>query len=406
MIQLDEKTLADLTKNCKTQEDLFGENGLIKLLVKRALENVLEHEMTSHLGYDKHSISGSNTGNSRNGHSSKTIRTDSGNVNLTIPRDRNGDFAAKIITKNSKTIGKLDKQVISLYAKGLSTRDIQEQLEDIYGTEVSPQFISNVTDGVMDDVVAWRNRPLDPIYPIIYMDCIVVKIKENKQITSHAIYFALGVNMEGQKELLGMWVSPNEGAKFWLHVLTELKTRGVEDILIACVDGLTGFPEAIEAAYPKTTVQLCIVHLIRNSLKFVSHKEKKSIAADLKKIYSAVNLEEAEMELKNFKEKHDDRYPSISDIWTRNWSEIIPFLQYPKDIRKAVYTTNAIESVNSSLRKIIKNRQLFPNDLAIKKILYLALRNISKKWSMPIHNWKSALNQFAIIFADRFPERF
>ena len=340
MIQLDEKTLADLTKNCKTQEDLFGKNGLIKLLVKRALENVLEHEMTSHLGYDKHSISGSNTGNSRNGHSSKTIRADSGEVNLNIPRDRNGDFVAKIIPKNSKTIGKLDKQVISLYAKGLSTRDIQEQLEEIYGTEVSPQFISNVTDGVMDDVVAWRNRPLDAIYPIIYMDCIVVKIKENKQITNHAIYFALGVNMEGQKELLGMWVSQNEGAKFWLHVLTELKTRGVEDILIACVDGLTGFPEAIETAYPKTTVQLCIVHLIRNSVKFVSYKERKAICADLKDIYKASTVEGAESALDSFSEKWDKKYPNISQMWINKGSFQFLVGQMPSILNPCKSITN------------------------------------------------------------------
>ena len=235
---------------------------------------------------------------------------------------------------------------------------------------------------------------------------LVVKAKEDKRIINKAVYVALGVNMEGQKEILGLWIGENEGVKFWLAIITELRNRGVEDVFIFCVDGLKGFPEAINSVYPKSQVQLCIVHLVRNSLKFVPHKEKKEIATDLKKIYSAINSEEAEEELKSFKKKHDNKYPSISDIWARNWSEIIPFLQYPKDIRKAVYTTNAIESVNSSLRKIIKNKQLFPNDLAIKKILYLALRNISKKWSMPIHNWKSALNQFSIIFADRFPDNF
>ena len=249
-------------------------------------------------------------------------------------------------------------------------------------------------------------KPLEKIYPIIFLDALVVKAKEDKRIINKAVYVALGVNMAGQKEILGLWIGENEGAKFWLSIITELRNRGVEDVFIFCVDGLKGFPEAINSVYPKSQVQLCIVHLIRNSLKFVPHKEKKEIAADLKKIYSAINSEEAEEELKNFKKKYDHKNPTIGDIWARNWTEIIPFLQYPKDIRKAVYTTNAIESVNSSLRKIIKNRQLFPNDLAIKKILYLALRNISKKWSMPIHNWKSALNQFSIIFADRFPDNF
>lgn len=406
--QFSKELLDDLMKdyNPNNPEGLIGRDGLLNGLKKALIERALNAEMDFHLGYNKHESRSEDCENYRNGCSSKTILTGDGQITIDNPRDRDSSFEPSIIEKNQTRFTEFDDKIISLYARGMTISEIKGHLEESYGVERSPEFISNVTDAVIDELNIWQNRPLDKTYPIIYLDALVIKCKEDKRVINKAVYIALGVNMDGKKEILGIWIGENEGAKFWLSIVTEFKNRGIEDVFIFCVDGLKGFPEAINSVYPQSQVQLCIVHLIRNSLKFVSYKERKSIASDLKKIYSAVNLEEAELELKNFKEKYDEKYPSISDIWTRNWSQIIPFLQYPKDIRKAVYTTNAIESVNSSLRKIIKNRQLFPNDLAIMKILYLALRNISKKWSMPIHNWKSALNQFAIIFADRFPERF
>ena len=290
-----------------------------------------------------------------------------------------------------------------MYARGMSVRDIQDCLLDMYQIDVSEGLISQATDSVLEEVKDWQNRPLDKTYPIVFLDCIVIKSREDKRVSNRSIYLALGVNMDGKKELLGMWISKNEGAKFWLGVITELRNRGVEDIFIACVDGLKGFPEAIEAVFPHAQVQLCIVHMIRNSVKYVSWKDRKKLCADLKAIYTARNVEEAESELEEFAEKWDDKFPTISKLWRNHWSNIIPFFDYPDDIRKAIYTTNAIESVNRSLRKVIKTKGVFPNDVAILKILYLALENISKKWTMPIRNWKSALNQFAIKFEGRFP---
>ncbi len=293
---------------------------------------------------------------------------------------------------------------MSLYARGMSTRDIQAQLQDLYGVEVSPALISNVTEGVSEEVRAWQSRSLDAVYPIVYLDALVVKIKENKQVINKAIYLALGVNCQGSKEVLGMWVSQNEGAKFWLSILTELRNRGLQDIFICCVDGLTGFPEAIEAVYPKTTVQLCIVHMIRNSLRYVSYKERKAVVADLKTIYRAQTVDEAESALTVFAEKWDSQYPSISRLWLEHWEKIIPFFAYPGEIRKVVYTTNAIESLNMTFRKVLKNKRFFPSDEAAFKQLYLALQNISKKWTMPIRDWGLAMNRFMIQFGDRVPK--
>jgi putative transposase len=288
----------------------------------------------------------------------------------------------------------------------MTVSEIAGHLEEIYGVEVSGDFISNVTDQIIDEVESWQNRGLDKIYPVIFLDCIVVKCKEDNRVINKAVYLALAINMDGSKEILGFWIANNEGAKFWLSIITELKNRGILDVFIFCVDGLKWLPEAITSVYPKSQIQLCIVHMVRNSLKFVPFKDRKEVATDLKKIYTAINEEMAKKELNSFKQKWDSKYPTISDSWKRHWAEIVPFLAFPDDIRKAIYTTNAIESVNFTLRKIIKNKQLFPNALAIKKIIYLALRNIAKKWTMPIHNWKPALNQFAIVFADRFPDDF
>lgn len=401
---IDLDLIDDLIKNCKTQEDIFGKGGLFKQIQKAILERALEGEMNTELGYSKHDQVGDNSGNSRNGHSKKTIKTGSGEFPIQIPRDRNGDFVPKIIPKNQTRFDGFDDKIISLYARGMSTRDIQAELEEMYEVEVSATLISNVTNEVIDEVKAWQSRPLDKVYPIVYLDALVIKINEDKRVINKSFYLAVGVNLEGQKELLGIWISQNEGAKFWMNVLTELKNRGVEDIFIACVDGLTGFPEAIESVYPNTQVQLCIVHMVRNSLRYVGWKTRKTVAADLRSIYTAKTIDEAELALKSFSEKWDEQYASISKSWKNRWENIIPLFDYPAEIRKAIYTTNAIESINMSIRKVIKNKRVFPSDEAALKQLYLALRNISKKWTMPIRDWGPALNRFAIMFPDRVPE--
>jgi len=314
-----------------------------------------------------------------------------------------GTFEPQIIGKRQRNFKEFDDKIISMYARGMSSRDIQGHLYDIYGIEVSAEFISNVTDSIVEEVTAWQNRPLDEIYPIVYLDAIRIKTKDNGHIINKAVYLALGVNIEGNKEALGMWIAKTEGAKFWLQIMTELKNRGVNDIFIACVDGLTGFEEAINSVYPQTQVQLCIVHMIRNSLKYVPYKDRKKITPDLKAIYTAANSEAARLELEKFKQKWDNKYPTIYEIWNAKWDGIIPFLAYPEYIRKAIYTTNAIESLNHSLRKITKTKGSFSHDTAVFKLIYLGLKNASKKWTMPIRDWKQALNQFAIIFEGRFP---
>ena len=324
-------------------------------------------------------------------------------MSIDIPRDRDGDFEPQLIGKHQTRWSGFDDKIISLYARGMTVREIKSHLEEMYGAEVSPTLISSVTDAVMEEAKAWQMRPLDRLYPIVYLDCIHVKVRDNGMVRAKAVYLALGINMNGEKELLGIWIAQTEGAKFWLQVVTEIKNRGVQDIFIACVDGLKGFPEAIEAVFPKTDVQLCIVHMVRYSLNYVSWKMRKEIAADLRSIYAAATLEEAELQMDAFEEKWADTYPPIIQSWRRNWQRIIPFFDYPPEIRKVIYTTNAIESVNMSLRKITKNRGSFPNDDALTKLFYLALRNISKKWTMPIRDWKSALNRFSIQFDDRMP---
>lgn len=387
-------------------EELIGKDGLLNDLKKALIERALSAELDIHLGYKKNQPSINDGDNYRNGSGTKTIITEEEKISINTPRDRSGTFEPQIIKKGQRRFNGFDQKIISMYARGMTVSDIQDHLQEIYGVEVSGDFISNVTDEIIDEVEIWQNRPLDKVYPIIFLDAIIVKSKQDNHIINKAVYLALAINMDGSKEILGLWISNNEGAKFWLSIVTELKNRGLQDVFIFCVDGLKGLPEAINSVYPKSQVQLCIVHMVRNSLKFVPHKEKKNVAGDLKKIYGSVNEEQAKSELISFKEKWDNKYPTISDSWQRNWTEIIPFLAFPGEIRKAIYTTNAIESVNFTLRKIIKNKQLFPNDIAIKKIIYLTLRNIAKKWTMPIHNWKSALNQFAIVFADRFPDNF
>jgi len=392
-----------LLSGYKKPEDLIGENGLLKQLTKALVERALEAEMTEHLGHARHNPVMNPSGNTRNGKSQKTLKGDFGELPIEIPRDRHGSFEPQIIAKHQSRWTGFDDKIISLYARGLTVREIQSHLEELYGTEVSPSLISSVTDAVADEVKAWQSRPLEPIYPIVYLDCIHVKVRDTGAVRVKAVYLAIGINVSGEKEVLGLWIAQTEGAKFWLQVVTELKNRGVQDIFIACVDGLKGFPEAIETVYPQTAVQLCIVHLVRNSLNYVGWKMRKQIAADLKQIYQSATVDEAEQRLAEFETQWNDAYPPIAQIWRRNWSRIIPFFDYPPEIRRIIYTTNAIESVNMSLRKISKNRGSFPSDEALSKLFYLALMNISKKWTMPLHDWKAALNRFSIQFDDRMP---
>jgi len=396
-----EKLLDEIDFHNLSPEDITGPKGLIKQLTKRMLEKAMNAEMNDHLGYEKYERSESSDPNSRNGKSKKTIKTNNGDISLDIPRDRNGKYDPKIISKHQRRFKGFDDKIISMYGFGMTIRDIQKHLFDMYDVEVSAELISNVTDAIMDDVREWRNRPLDNMYPIIFFDALVVKGRTDGRVSNKSVYTAIGINMEGQKEVLGLWIADTEGAKFWLGIVTELKNRGVDDILIACIDGLKGFPDAINSVFPHTRIQLCIVHMIRNSTKYASWKERKAICIDLKLIYSATTEEEGLLALEDFAEKWDKKYPMIYRSWKDNWENLNAFFDYPEDIRKAIYTTNAIESLNSSLKKVTKKRSAFPTDDAIYKVLYLALRNASKRWSMPIRNWGTAINQFAIHFDGR-----
>ena len=380
-------------KGIKSEQDLTD---FRKILTKITVEAALNAELEEHLGYALHEKS--NTNNSRNGYSSKSIRTEDGQVPLETPRDREGSFEPQLVKKNQTRFTSMDDKILYLYAKGMTTREIVDTFKEMYDADISPTLISRVTNAVIDQVVEWQARPLDSVYPIVYLDCLVVKIRQDKQVINKAIYLALGVNIEGHKELLGMWISENEGAKFWLNVLTELQNRGVNDILIACVDGLKGFPEAINTVYPQAQVQLCIVHMVRNSMKYVPWKDYKAVTGDLKRIYQSVTEEEALLELDNFCSRWDDKYPQISRSWRAHWGNLNTLFKYPQDIRKAIYTTNAIESLNSVIRKAIKKRKLFPSDDSARKVVYLAIVAASKKCTMPIRNWKMALNRFMIEF--------
>ena len=395
--------LDELLKGCNGPKDILGAHGLMKQLSKRLVERALQAEMSEHLGYEPHARGDESLTNSRNGRGKKHIQTDTGAFDIEVPRDRDGSFEPQLVKKRQRRLEGFDDKVLSLYARGLSTREIQAQLEDLYGTEVSPTLISNVTAQVLEEVQAWQSRPLSTVYPIVYFDALVVKSREEGPVSNKAVYVALGINLEGEKELLGLWIGQSEGAKFWLSVFNELKTRGMEDCFIACVDGLKGLPEAIEAVFPQTQVQLCIVHKVRNSLKYVPWKERKAVAADLRAIYGAATLGEAEQALERFSQKWDDKYPAISPNWRTHWQRLTVFFDYPPEIRRVIYTTNAIESLNYTLRRILKNRGAFPNDQAVMKLLYMGLKNVAKKWTRPIRNWKQAMNQFVILFGDRVP---
>ncbi|WP_145590231.1 IS256 family transposase [Yersinia aleksiciae] len=397
---MDEKKLkalaAELAKGLKTEADL---NAFSRMLTKLTVETALNAELTEHLGHEKNAPkSGSNT---RNGYSSKTLLCDDGEIELSTPRDRENTFEPQLIKKNQTRITQMDSQILSLYAKGMTTREIVATFKEMYDADVSPTLISKVTDAVKEQVTEWQNRPLDTLYPIVYLDCIVVKVRHNGSVINKAVFLALGINTEGQKELLGMWLAENEGAKFWLSVLTELKNRGLQDILIACVDGLKGFPDAINSVYPQTHIQLCIIHMVRNSLKYVSWKDYKAVTSGLKMVYQAPTEEAALMALDKFAEVWDDKYPQINKSWRVHWENLNTFFGYPPDIRKAIYTTNAIESLNSVIRQAIKKRKVFPTDDSVRKVIYLAIRDASKKWSMPIQNWRLAMSRFIIEFGDR-----
>ncbi|PHM39713.1 IS256 family transposase [Xenorhabdus miraniensis] len=386
----------ELAKNLKTPDDL---NQFDRLLKKLSVEAALNAEMSHHLGYEKNQ---SKTGtNSRNGYTSKTVMTGDGPLELSTPRDRESSFEPLLIKKNQTRFTGMDNQILTLYAKGMTTREIVATFKELYDVDVSPALISKVTDAVMEQVIEWQNRPLDAIYPIVYLDCIVLKVRQDNRVINKSVFLALGINIEGQKELLGMWLAENEGAKFWLNVLTELKNRGLNDILIACVDGLKGFPDAINAVYPETRIQLCIVHMVRNSLRFVAWKDYKAVTRDLKTIYQAPTEEAALQALNAFSEIWDHRYPQISRSWQANWDNLSTFFDYPTEIRKVIYTTNAIESLNSVIRHAIKKRKVFPTDDAVKKVIWLAIQAASKKWTMPLQDWRMAMSRFIIEFGDR-----
>jgi len=394
------KTIAQAAaKTIKTEADL---NEFRQILTKITVETALNAELDDHLGYSKHESSDSS--NSRNGFMGKTLQTDDGQFEIDTPRDREGSFEPQLVKKCQRRFTSMDDKILFLYAQGMTTREIVATFKEMYDADVSAILISKVTDAVLEQVVEWQSRPLDAVYPIVYLDCIVVKIRQDKQVINKAFYLALGVNMEGHKELLGLWLSENEGAKFWLNVLTELQNRGVKDILIACVDGLKGFPDAISTAFPDAQIQLCIVHMVRNSLKYVTWKDYKAVTADLKQVYQSATEEEALLALDRFCDRWDDKYPQISKSWRTHWENLNTLFNYPQEIRKAIYTTNAIESLNSVIRKAIKKRKLFPTDDSAKKVIYLAIQAASKKWTMPIRNWKLALNRFMIEFEDRLTD--
>ena len=399
-MEIRKELLDELIKDYKKPEDLIGETGLLKQLTKALMERALGAELTDHLGYEKHDPAGYNSGNSRNGTSPKTVKGDFGEMVVETPRDRNGSFEPRILQKHQTRFDGFDDKILSMYARGMTTREIQGHLQQMYGVEVSPTLISAVTDAVMEEVKAWQNRPLEPIYGLLFLDALFVKMRHEGRVENRAVYVAIGVDLEGRKDVLGLWTSSNEGAKFWLGVLTELKNRGVKDVLIACIDGLKGFPQAVEAVFPEARVQLCIVHLVRASLNYVSWKERKQVAADLKAIYRAASERQAEQELKEFIAKWGDRYQAIGKLWKDNWERVIPFFEFPPDVRRVIYTTNAVESLHMSLRKIIKTRGSFPSEEAALKLLYLALRNVSAKWDT-IQHWKQALNHFQLLWGER-----
>ena len=401
--RISNEVIDQLLAGASSEEEIAGPGGLLAELTKRLVERAMEVELTDHLGFEPHLEPAGGTGNTRNGTSPKTLITEHGKVALDAPRDRDGSFEPRIVRKRQRRFVGFDDKILALYSRGLSVRDIRAHLQEIFGVEVSIDLISRVTDAVMDDVREWAKRPLEDVYPIVFLDCMVLKVREGGSVQRRALYLALGVTLDGDRDVLGMWFQETEGAKFWMQVLTDLKTRGVRDILIACVDGLTGFPEAIEAVFPKTTVQTCLVHLIRASLKYVPRREREQVARDLKPIYTASDADQAHFELEAFDEKWGQRFPVITKAWLDAWEHVTPFLAFPPEVRRVIYTTNAIEALNRQLRKAIKTKGSFPNEDAARKLVYLALQNAVPQWTRT-RNWTTALLAFKIHFGDRIPD--
>jgi len=402
-LEVSDEVLDALLGGARTAQEIAGPGGLLAQLTGRLLGRALQAELTEHLGYEPGQAPLGGAGNARNGRPSKTVLTDHGAVRVANPRDRKGTFEPQIIGKRQTRWVGFDEQVIALYGRGLSTRDIQAHLGEIYGTEVSPDLISRVTDAVLADAKAWQQRPLEAVYPILYLDALVVKIRDGRTVRNHACYVAIGVNLDGERDVLGLWFQQTEGAKFWMGVLSELNQRGVADVLVCCVDGLTGFTDAIEAVFPHAMVQTCVVHQVRASLRFVPYKDRRAVAQDLKKIYTAVDQDAAGDELQAFAEKWDHRYPTISRSWLEHWEQITPFLAFPSDVRRIIYTTNAIEALNRQIRKVIKTKGHFPTEDAARKLIYLAITNAAPRWRNAYH-WTSALVAFKIHFGARVPD--
>jgi putative transposase len=395
--------LDELLKEYKGPEDFYGPEGLLKQLSKALIERAMRAELAEQIGYEKSESGEKPSGNRRNGKSTKTLRTDQGPMEIEVPRDREGEFEPRIVGKHQREWRGFDDKILAMYSHGMSTRGIQATIKDIYNVDISPELVSRVTDEVKGLAEEWRNRPLEPFYPVMFFDALRVNIRDEGHVGKKAVYLALAIRLDGQKELLGMWIERGEGSKFWMGVLNELKNRGVQDISLAAVDGLTGFPDAVNAVFPQAEVQLCIVHMVRNSVKYVPYKDRKAVASGLKEVYLAPSEEAAGNALDRFGEKWDGKYPTVSRSWRNRWDEVIPFMKFSPEIRKAIYTTNAIESVNYTLQRNLKTRQSFPNDEAAMKLIFMILRRISKKWTMPIRNWAGALNQFALIYGDRVP---
>jgi transposase-like protein len=391
MEKMDKEAIDKLAREYAERLPIFKTEKELIILSESLRKHIIERALNAELDYHLETEEAHNT---RNGYSSKTIHTEDGSIELSTPRDRNSTFEPALIKKGQRRFSSMDDKILALYARGMTTRDIVEAFKEMYNADISPTLISKVTEAVIDEIHAWQSRPLDEIYPVVYLDCIVVKVQQDKRVINKSVYLALAVTMEGNKELLGLWMSENEGSKFWLSVLTELQNRGVKEIFVACVDGLSGFPEAVNAVYPAAKVQLCIVHMVRNSLKYVSYKDRKALAADLKKIYTSITAAEAERELESFSAKWDSRYGAISGQWRKHWINLIPLFDYPDEIRKVIYTTNAIESLNSVIRKALNKRKLFPDDNSALKVIYLAIKQASRRWTMPIRDWKPALNRF------------
>jgi putative transposase len=399
-----DELLDELLSRCAKPEDLLGPNGLLKQLTGALVSRAMDAELSHHLGYDRGQDPPTEQTNRRNGIRSKTLRSDSGPIPIDVPRDRDGSFEPQIVPKHQRSFDGFDDKILSMYARGMSVRDIGAHLREIYGVDVSPDLISRVTDAVVDELRVWQSRPLESVYLAVYLDALVVKIRQKGSVQNRSVYLAIGLGVDGRKDVLGMWIHDTEGAKFWLGILSELRQRGVEDILVLCADGLTGIADAVEAAYSQTVYQTCIVHVIRSSTRFVPWKDRKAVCADLREIYTAADADAAELALERFEDRWAKQFPMVAQTWRRRWAEIIPFLAFPQEIRRIIYTTNVIENLNRQLRKVLKTRGHMPSDEAALKLLFLAVRNATKAWKGRDRNWTRALHQFSLHFEGRIPE--